>query len=133
VDLDEPLVLAAEELRPSLVATHERPRTQADATALYQRHEAVAGLRWWSTFESQWANVTLFDRALGALEVEDVRVIALEDDVVYHTYSCYDRGTDVLNCTWQLLDRAPNGRGDDLADWPRRHDEYEGAAAGTTA
>jgi hypothetical protein len=82
VDLDEPLVLAAEELRPSLVATHERPRTQGDATALYQRHEAIAGLRWWSTFESQWANVTLFDRALDALEVEDVRVIALEDDVV---------------------------------------------------
>jgi hypothetical protein len=82
VDLDEPLVLAAEELRPSLVATHERPRTQADATALYERHEAIAGLRWWSTFESQWANVTLFDRALDALEVEDVRVIALEDDVV---------------------------------------------------
>ena len=82
VNLDEPLVLAAEELRPSLVATHERPRTQGDATALYQRHEAIAGLRWWSTFESQWANVTLFDRALDALEVEDVRVIALEDDVV---------------------------------------------------
>jgi predicted dithiol-disulfide oxidoreductase (DUF899 family) len=45
--------------------------------------------------------------------------------VVYHTYSCYDRGTDVLNATWQLLDRAPNGRGGDPEGWPRRHDEYE--------
>jgi predicted dithiol-disulfide oxidoreductase (DUF899 family) len=29
---------------------------------------------------------------------------------VYHTYSTYDRGTDVLNPTWQLLDRTPTGR-----------------------
>ena len=44
--------------------------------------------------------------------------------LVYHTYSCYDRGTDVLNATWQLLDRTPKGRGDDPEGWPRRHDEY---------
>ncbi len=82
VDLDEPLVLAEEELRPSLVATHERSRTQADAAALYERHEDAAGVRWWSTFESQWANVTLFDRAVDGLDVEDVRALELEDDVV---------------------------------------------------
>lgn len=83
VDLDEPLVLAAEKLRPSLVATRERPRTQADASALHARHEDAVGLRWWSTFESQWANVTLFDRALQApLRVDDVRPIRLEDEVV---------------------------------------------------
>jgi predicted dithiol-disulfide oxidoreductase (DUF899 family) len=29
---------------------------------------------------------------------------------VYHTYSTYDRGTDALNPTWQLLDRTPTGR-----------------------
>src|SRR5437763_1693206 len=45
--------------------------------------------------------------------------------LVYHFYSCYDRGTDVLNATWQLLDRTPKGRGDDPDGWPRRHDEYE--------
>jgi predicted dithiol-disulfide oxidoreductase (DUF899 family) len=52
---------------------------------------------------------------------------ALEDGVVYHTYSCYDRGTDALNPTWQLLDRAPKGRDEGAAPdgWPRRHDEYD--------
>jgi predicted dithiol-disulfide oxidoreductase (DUF899 family) len=49
---------------------------------------------------------------------------ALEDGIVYHTYSCYDRGTDVLHATWQMLDRTPKGRGDDPQGWPRRHDEY---------
>jgi predicted dithiol-disulfide oxidoreductase (DUF899 family) len=50
----------------------------------------------------------------------------LEGGVVYHTYSCFDRGTDVLIGTWQLLDRTPKGRDEGAceAGWPRRHDEY---------
>lgn len=82
VDLDEPRVLAGEGLRPSLVATGERARTQADAAALFQRRPEASGVRWWSTFESQWPNVTLFDRAAGSLEVEDVRSLELGDEVV---------------------------------------------------
>jgi predicted dithiol-disulfide oxidoreductase (DUF899 family) len=58
-------------------------------------------------------------------ELHGLSAFALEDGVVYHSYSCYDRGTDVLHGTWQLLDRAPKGRGDDFENWPRRHDEYE--------
>jgi len=54
---------------------------------------------------------------------------ALEDGVVYHLYSCYDRGTDVLNGTWQLLDRTPKGRDPAPGGWPRRHDEYADAGA----
>ncbi|MFL5931723.1 MAG: DUF899 domain-containing protein [Gaiellaceae bacterium] len=57
-------------------------------------------------------------------ELHGLSAFVLDDGVVYHTYSTYDRGTDVLNATWQLLDRAPKGRGDDPEGWPRRHDEY---------
>ena len=57
-------------------------------------------------------------------ELHGLSAFALEGGVVYHTYSTYDRGTDVLNATWQLLDRTPRGRGDDPEGWPRRHDEY---------
>jgi predicted dithiol-disulfide oxidoreductase (DUF899 family) len=57
-------------------------------------------------------------------ELHGLSAFALEDGVVYHTYSTYDRGTDVLNATWQLLDRTPKGRGKDPEGWPRRHDEY---------
>jgi predicted dithiol-disulfide oxidoreductase (DUF899 family) len=57
-------------------------------------------------------------------ELHGLSAFALEDGVVYHTYSTYDRGTDALNATWQLLDRAPEGRGDAFEGWPRRHDEY---------
>jgi predicted dithiol-disulfide oxidoreductase (DUF899 family) len=58
-------------------------------------------------------------------ELHGLSAFVLEDGVVYHTYSCYDRGTDVLSATWQLLDRTPKGRGGDPEGWPRRHDEYE--------
>jgi predicted dithiol-disulfide oxidoreductase (DUF899 family) len=57
-------------------------------------------------------------------ELHGLSAFALDGGVVYHTYSTYDRGTDALNATWQLLDRAPKGRGDDPEGWPRRHDEY---------
>jgi predicted dithiol-disulfide oxidoreductase (DUF899 family) len=58
-------------------------------------------------------------------ELHGLSAFALQNGVVHHTYSTYDRGTDVLNATWQLLDRAPNGRDDEShPDWPRRHDEY---------
>ena len=82
VDLDSPFVLAAEGLRPSLVATATRERTQADAVALYERHADAVGIRWPSAFEAQWLNVTLFDRSLEALSVVDVRPLRLGDPVV---------------------------------------------------
>jgi predicted dithiol-disulfide oxidoreductase (DUF899 family) len=60
-------------------------------------------------------------------ELHGLSAFALEDGVVYHTYSTYDRGTDALNATWQLLDRTPKGRGDDFEGWPRRRFEYPDA------
>jgi hypothetical protein len=82
VDLDEPAVLVEERLRPSRVATNERSITQGHAAELFRRHPGGLGLRWWSTFESLWANVTLFDRAEPGLGVADVRALELGDDVV---------------------------------------------------
>ena len=86
VDLDDPVVLAAESLRPSQVATGRRAVTQAHAAQLFEAHPAAAGLRWWSTLEASWINVTLFDRAAPALSAgrpspldvgaEDVRAAA---------------------------------------------------------
>jgi predicted dithiol-disulfide oxidoreductase (DUF899 family) len=66
-------------------------------------------------------------------ELHGLSAFAVEDRVVYHTYSTYDRGTDALNATWQLLDRAPRGRGDEFEGWPLRRYEYEEAAAPKSA
>jgi predicted dithiol-disulfide oxidoreductase (DUF899 family) len=49
---------------------------------------------------------------------------ALDDGVVYHAYSTYARGLDVLWGMFQWLDRAPKGRNETSAWW-RRRDEYD--------
>ena len=82
VDLDEPAVLRRERLRPSRVATRERGITQPQALALYEKHGEAVGLRWWSTFESQWLNVTLFDRAASALRLVSVQALDVGGDEI---------------------------------------------------
>ena len=82
VDLDEPVVLRRERLRPSLVATRNRSVTQPQARALHQAHPAAVGLRWWSTYESLWMHVTLFDRASPELRLRSVRALAVGDAAV---------------------------------------------------
>jgi hypothetical protein len=82
VDLDESAVLRRERLRPSRIATREREITRPQALALHARHEDAVGLRWWSTFESLWANVTLFDRAASALRLVSVRALRVAGDEI---------------------------------------------------
>ncbi len=51
---------------------------------------------------------------------------------VFHSYSSYARGLDILVGTYNFLDMAPKGRDEDALpssmSWVRRHDEYEAAA-----
>ena len=48
---------------------------------------------------------------------------------VFHSYSCYARGLDMLNGAYHYLDLLPKGRDEDDLDftmaWLRRHDQYE--------
>ncbi|MGH7571395.1 MAG: DUF899 domain-containing protein [Gemmatimonadota bacterium] len=71
------------------------------------------------------------DWATYTRESPGMSAFALEDGVVYHTYSAYARGLDGLWGMYQWLDRAPRGR-NESGLWFRRHDEYEEAVAGTT-
>lgn len=82
VDLDDARVLTREGLRPSLVATRDRTVTQPHARRLYERHAQAAGLRWWSTFEALWINITLFDRAAPRLGIREVRTLTVDDPAV---------------------------------------------------
>ena len=79
VDLDDPVVLRREKLRPSRVATRDRSVTQAQAARLHDRHSRAAGLRWWSTHEASWLNVTVFDRAAPYLAVRETQALALNE------------------------------------------------------
>jgi predicted dithiol-disulfide oxidoreductase (DUF899 family) len=63
------------------------------------------------------------DVATYTRERPGMSAFALEDGVVYHTYSTYARGLDGLWGMYQWLDRAPKGR-NETGVWWRRHDEY---------
>jgi predicted dithiol-disulfide oxidoreductase (DUF899 family) len=50
---------------------------------------------------------------------------------IYHTYSSYARGIDLLNTTYNFLDLTAKGRDehpDRPQDWVRYHDKYRGAS-----
>ncbi|HEU5194093.1 MAG TPA: DUF899 domain-containing protein [Methylomirabilota bacterium] len=64
------------------------------------------------------------DTATYTRERPGLSAFALEDGVVYHTYSAYARGVDGLWGMYQWLDRAPKGR-NETGLWWRRHDEYD--------
>jgi len=48
---------------------------------------------------------------------------------VFHTYTCYERGLDMMNAGYHLLDLVPNGRDEDSLPhpmaWLRHRGRYE--------
>jgi predicted dithiol-disulfide oxidoreductase (DUF899 family) len=73
---------------------------------------------------AEFAATTGTDTATYIRERPGMSAFALDDGVVYHTYSAYSRGLDGLWGMYQWLDRAPKGR-NETGLWWRRHDEYE--------
>ncbi|HKV54841.1 MAG TPA: DUF899 family protein, partial [Candidatus Binataceae bacterium] len=48
---------------------------------------------------------------------------------IFHTYSCYERGLDMLNAAYHYLDLTPKGRDEEglpfTQAWVRYRDEYD--------
>ncbi len=84
-----------------------------DSSGLDEFASSVVGTDW-ETYRREGPGVSAF---------------ALEDGVVYHTYSAYARGLDGLWGMYQWLDRAPLGR-NETGFWWRRHDEYDSQVTG---
>ena len=57
---------------------------------------------------------------LQSIELMALSCFVLEARTVYHTYTTMDRGTDALNPAWQLLDRTPLGRRDEMGGFRKR-------------
>jgi predicted dithiol-disulfide oxidoreductase (DUF899 family) len=60
-------------------------------------------------------------------EAPGISVFMTEDGQVFHTYSTYSRGLDMLNVAYHYLDLVPKGRDeedDGAGAWVHRHDEY---------
>jgi hypothetical protein len=82
VDLDDPVALKAEGLRPSQVATRQRSVTQLQAAEIHTSHPDALAIRWWSILEASWINWTLFDRSAWKLELVESTKLRIDDSVV---------------------------------------------------
>jgi predicted dithiol-disulfide oxidoreductase (DUF899 family) len=87
------------DMRPELTSNEDRPWVTALTSGIGTD---------WATYRRELPGMSAF---------------ALDDGVVYHTYSAYERGLDGLWSMYQWLDRAPLGRNEPDVWW-RRHDEY---------
>ncbi len=68
-------------------------------------------------------------RRVGASDLVGISVFYRNaDDEVFHTYSCYSRGVEMLNGAYHYLDLVPKGRDEEgfkfPQEWVRRHDQY---------
>jgi predicted dithiol-disulfide oxidoreductase (DUF899 family) len=60
-------------------------------------------------------------------EAPGISVFVKDNDAIYHTYSTYARGLDMLNVAYHYMDLVPKGRDEGdrgQAGWLRRRDEY---------
>jgi predicted dithiol-disulfide oxidoreductase (DUF899 family) len=105
------------------------------------------GFNWVSSFESDFnfdfqASFTKADVAAGEVYYNyDLRRFPVDEahgasvfykepdrDEIFHTYSCYARGSDLLMSTYNYLDLVPKGRDEAglpfSMSWVRHHDRY---------
>ena len=64
---------------------------------------------------------------LSGTEAPGISVFLTEGEHVYHTYSTYERGLDMLNVAYHYMDLVPKGRDENesgLGSWVHRRDEY---------
>lgn len=92
------------------------------------------------TPEEQAGGEVYYNYQLQPFESEELPGISVfyTDDAgdVFHTYSTYRRGVEVMMGTYSLLDLTPKGRDErdvpNKMEWVRHHDRYPDAAASAT-
>ena len=74
------------------------------------------------------------EQSFGSTEAPGISVFFKDDDgTIYHTYSVYGRGVELMMGTYRILDLTPKGRDEDTfeftMEWVRYHDSYETGTA----
>jgi len=67
------------------------------------------------------------DVPMESTEMPGISVFLRDGGAIYHTYSTYERGLDMLNVAYQYMDLVPKGRDEGAGgamSWLRRRDEY---------
>ena len=77
--------------------------------------------------DDQSSPVYNYGQSPGIADREGMSVFFADESGIFHTYSSYARGIDLLNTAYNYLDLVPKGRdeGDRGQSWVRRRDEYD--------
>jgi predicted dithiol-disulfide oxidoreductase (DUF899 family) len=83
--------------------------------------------------EQQQSGKVYYNYTLGEFPSEEAPGLSVfykdERGDIFHTYSAYARGLDILVGTYNFLDLAPKGRDEDSLPWTmawvRHHDSYD--------
>lgn len=86
----------------------DKPPLPSEMPAEPESHAGMCGVDW-RTFLKEMPGMSAF---------------VLDEGELYHTYSTYGRGLDVLWGAYQWLDRAPLGRNEPAGPWWKRRYEY---------
>ena len=73
------------------------------------------------------------EEAIGLSEMPGVSVFMREGRKIYHTYSAYARGLDMVNVAYHYMDLVPKGRDENETggmSWLHRRDEYPDSRGG---
>jgi predicted dithiol-disulfide oxidoreductase (DUF899 family) len=83
------------------------------------------------TAEDEKSNKAYYNYATGEFFSDELPGLSVfyknENGEVFHTYSTYARGLDMLVGAYNFLDLTPKGRDEDpeaTMEWVRRHDQY---------
>ena len=79
-------------------------------------------------------NYNYTTQPFGSTEAPGISVFHKDSDgSVFHTYSVYGRGVELMMGTYRILDLTPKGRDEDQfehsMEWVRYHDSYDAAVA----
>lgn len=83
------------------------------------------------TDRDEQSGQALYNYAAGPYMVDEMpgaSFFSREGQDIFHTYSTYGRGLDLLNCAYNWLDLVPKGRDENpnhTMEWIRHHDRYE--------
>ncbi|WP_395752663.1 DUF899 domain-containing protein [Prosthecobacter sp.] len=83
--------------------------------------------------ESGKVDYNYTEQPFGSTEAPGISVFQKEaDGTIYHTYSVYGRGVELMMGTYRILDLVPKGRDEDSLEWTmqwvRHHDRYDSDA-----
>lgn len=140
----------ADSFDPIIVHLHQRDVTMiAVSRAPYEKLAAYRKRMGWSfswfssgasdfnfdfgvsfTPEKRAANKAFYnftEQDPGTSEREGISIFLKNGADIFHTYSAYARGIDLMSTDYNYLDLTPKGRdeGDRGPFWVKRHDEYE--------